>query len=234
MRLSLQSNPFVQIAETELHLFDDDQISWPVNSWHAQNRRHSDCSSHQPASACRGEVTPIYLYWQPCPQRVHSCNPGMQLIVLLRNPIARAYSHWAMERERERDTLSFSAAIRAEEERLAEYPNGQHRVYSYAARGRYHEQLQRWLQFFPKDQMLIKHSEDFFEHPHDILKAISHFLRVPFHPPTKTPHARPGIYSEPISRSDWEYLYGKLAADIEELEKLLGWNCSAWKTPWFS
>ncbi len=232
LRACLASNPLIQIADTELHFFDDEQVSWPVNDWSHYNRRHSERSFHQLAPACRGEITPIYLYWQSCPQRVYSYNPGMQLVIILRNPIARAYSHWCMERSRKKDSLTFAAAIRAEDERLAEHPNGQHRVYSYAARGRYHEQLQRWLKLFPRDQMLIARSEDFFHRPEKILMQVSRFLRVPFHLPPKMPHEMAGVYSEPMSRPDWDYLYSKLATDIEDLEKLLGWDCVEWKTPW--
>ena len=53
-----------------------------------------------------GEATPISLYWDPAAERIWRYNSAMRLIVILRNPIERAYSHWAMEHRRGNDPLS--------------------------------------------------------------------------------------------------------------------------------
>ena len=50
-------------------------------------------------SRVTGSVTPIYTYWRPAMERIHSYHPGIKLIVLLRNPMDRAFSHWNMERD---------------------------------------------------------------------------------------------------------------------------------------
>ena len=47
-----------------------------------------------------GEATPISLYWDPAPERIWRYNSAMRLLVILRNPIEQAYSHWAMEHRR--------------------------------------------------------------------------------------------------------------------------------------
>jgi len=82
-----------------------------------------------------GDATPIYMYWEPAPQRMRRYNPAMKLIMLLRNPVTRAYSHWNMERERQRDRLPFEQAVRTEEDRCRKALPLQHRSYSYVDRG---------------------------------------------------------------------------------------------------
>lgn len=64
-----------------------------------------------------GETTPLYMYWYTAPRRNWEYNSNMKLILILRNPIERAYSHWNMQRDRGYDTLPFHKAIQSEEKR---------------------------------------------------------------------------------------------------------------------
>ena len=75
----------------------------------------------------------------------------MKLILILRNPIERAYSHWNMQRDRGYDTLSFHEAIHAEEKRRLKSLPWQNRRYSYLDRGYFSEQIRRLRSFFPKE-----------------------------------------------------------------------------------
>src|SRR5437764_11219451 len=54
-----------------------------------------------------GTCTPVYTYWKPAMQRIHDYNPSIKLIILLRNPIDRAFSHWNMQLDRKLDSLNF-------------------------------------------------------------------------------------------------------------------------------
>ena len=72
----------------------------------------------------------------------------MRLIVILRNPIERAYSHWAMEHRRGNDPLPFNLALEQEDARCREALPLQHRVFSYVDRGFYSAQLRRLWRFF--------------------------------------------------------------------------------------
>ena len=65
-----------------------------------------------------GSVTPIYTYWKPAMERIRDYHPGIKLIVLLRNPIDRAFSHWNMYRERKQEDLGFLEAIAEEPNRM--------------------------------------------------------------------------------------------------------------------
>lgn len=137
-----------------------------------------------------GEATPYYLFHPYAARRTASLLPRVKLIVLLRNPVDRAYSHYqhqvARARKEGQETLAFEDAIEAEEERLRgetnkmlqheRYSSPRHRHYSYLARGVYVDQLLMWSRFFDKDQMLVLKSEDLFSNPEHSLKATLGFL----------------------------------------------------------
>ena len=84
----------------------------------------------------------------------------MRLIVILRNPIERAYSHWAMEHQRGDDPLPFALALEQEEARCREALPFQHRVFSYVDRGFYSAQLRRLWRFFGREQVLVLTQEE--------------------------------------------------------------------------
>lgn len=141
-------------------------------------------------SAITGEATPYYLYHPLAPKRLHMAFPNAKLIMLLRDPVSRAYSHYQHNREvPEREPLSFEEAIRCEEERLAgelehilrdpQYVSEVHQHYSYQSRGIYIDQLKRWEEFFPREQMLILKSEDFFKNIEQVTQQVFSFLEVP-------------------------------------------------------
>lgn len=224
----------------ELHFFDDENQNWEApdldryhsDVYHHDNPVHTHLP-HQSVSDIKicGEVTPIYMYWLPSIERIYYYNPSIKLIALLRNPMARAYSHWAMEIARGNETEAFATAIRAEANRCLRAAPLQHRIYSYIDRGRYHQQIMRLLRFFPWQQIMILRSEEFFAHPIETLQRIQTFLGIAQHTPARVEHERKGSYTDPMSLDDWTYIYRELEGEISGLEKLLGWDCSEWRVP---
>jgi hypothetical protein len=136
-----------------------------------------------------GEASPYYLFHPHVPARVAEHLPRVKLIVLLRDPVQRAYSHYQHEVARGFETLSFEEAIEAEPARLAGeterlaaeplYNSFAHQHHSYLARGRYHEQLERWRARFPDDQLLVLSSERFFREPEGTFRRVLDFLELP-------------------------------------------------------
>jgi hypothetical protein len=124
-----------------------------------------------------GEASPYYLFHPEVPARVAKLLPTVKLIVLLRNPIERAYSNYQHSVSLGIEKRSFAEAIQPELNGQ-KYPVGSiaHREQSYLARGLYAEQLERWLKIFPRRQLLILKSETFFQNPPETLNAISEFL----------------------------------------------------------
>jgi len=242
LRAYLRSHPEIDMPVNEVHYFDDESQDWncPYPLYY-----HNCFESLKPSTNLgtafsdlksrlikRGEVTPYYIYWEPCAERIYSYNPRMKIIILLRDPMARAYSHWQMEVSKSREHLPFSECIRAERGRLTKYPPFyQHRVCSYIDRGRYYKQIKRFLEYFDKRQVLILKSEDFFQYPLIALGRICDFIGISPYAGVEIIHQRQGLYKNPIHSSDWQFVYEQLACQIESLECLLGWDCSSWKIP---
>jgi len=137
-----------------------------------------------------GEGSPHYMFHPRVPSLVVEHFPDIKLLVVLRNPPDRAYSHYQMIRRRGgHERLSFEEAIDAEGERLegeeqrmeadANYQSKAHRRFSYLARGIYVDQLMRWAEFFPREQMLILESRELRTSPAAALGRVYEFLGLP-------------------------------------------------------
>ena len=132
------------------------------------------------------DATPYYLVHPLVPERAARLLPQVKLIAVLRNPVDRALSHYQHEIRGGRETLSFAEAIEKESERLAGeeerlrnepgYYSWNHHRYSYLRRGLYLEQLRRWLQHFPRSQLLVLQSEQLFREPAATMAAVHSFL----------------------------------------------------------
>ncbi|MCU1429181.1 MAG: sulfotransferase family protein [Actinomycetia bacterium] len=121
-----------------------------------------------------GEATPYYLHHPRVPERVRETVPDVRLVVLLRDPVERAFSHYRLLVRRTKENRSF-AQIVDEELTMIERTGGlvaddadnrrTKREYAIVDRGRYAEQLERWLAVFPRDQLLVLRSEVLFGDP---------------------------------------------------------------------
>jgi len=136
------------------------------------------------------DSSPYYLFHPAVPTRMRALLPDAKLIVLLRDPVRRAYSHYWHERDKGREKLEFEAAIAAEAGRLGDAQQRladgtlersfAHQHFSYLARGRYAEQLEAWFSVFPRGQFLILKFEDLAREPLAALNETLHFLGLPF------------------------------------------------------
>jgi len=119
------------------------------------------------------------MYWELVPERLHAHNPDMKLIVVLRNPVERAYSaYWyALQMGRE-DKKTFEDAIFAEEERLKTGEDFHLRYHSYLRRGLYGRQLERLLKFFDLGQVRIVMFEDLKTKPAGVVADLFGFFAL--------------------------------------------------------
>ena len=104
----------------------------------------------------RGEVCPEYMFFKETPQRMREVVSDPRFVFIFREPIDRAYSHYRMTKRRGYEDLGFRQALEAEEERL----KGPQRFFamthfSYMARGRYAEQVERFQRTFPDSPCLF-------------------------------------------------------------------------------
>jgi hypothetical protein len=223
------AHPEISAAgQKEVHFFDNESHFADGKPDYSQYHRWFN-----PARAHRvlGEATPIYMYWNEAPRRIWEYNPKMKLILLLRDPIERAYSHWNMERIRNADTLSFWDAITNEKERCLEALPLQHRVYSYVSRGLYTEQLQRIWAYFPRDRVLCLKSDSLQDGLDETLARVCEFLQVSQFKgvAARTAHSLP--YESRLTGRERDYLRRIFASDVEKLQQELNWDCSDWLLP---
>lgn len=138
-----------------------------------------------------GEASPSYFFHPYAPGRIARTLPDVKLILVLRNPVERAYSHYNHIRRLDREPLSFEEALAAEEGRIAEdcrrlaedegYKADARRDYSYVARGFYAEQLKHWLEFFPRERLLVVQSEEFYSDTPKVYGEILSYLGLEPH-----------------------------------------------------
>jgi hypothetical protein len=136
-----------------------------------------------------GEASPYYIFHPHAAKRVKEMLPRVKLIALLRNPVDRAFSNHWLKVDSGQEKLSFRDAVFAEQERTAgekekmladeDYQSINYPRFSYLARGIYVDQLQHWMQFFPREQFLILRSEDMFVDPAAVVAQTLAFLGVP-------------------------------------------------------
>jgi hypothetical protein len=178
-----------------------------------------------------GEASPSYVFHPLAPQRVQEVVPDARLIVLVRNPVDRALSQYNHEAALGREPLPFEEALDAEEERLRgeqermaadpRYFSRDWWSHTYQARGRYAEQLERWLAVFPREQLLILPTDDLGSDPAQAHAQVLEFLGAS---PQRL-DSYPRVYEreyEPMKPQTRERLAAEFEAPNRRLYELLG------------
>ena len=155
----------------ELHFFDFDENFIRGIDWFAEH--------FAPAGPAQtvGQTSPLYLYDERVPSRLANALPHARLIFLLRDPVARAYSHYWHQVKKGTERLPFMEALAMEEKRLQGGYDAR-RQYSYVDRGRYAQQLARFARLFPRSQMLVLGTEALGARPLETLARCFDFLGV--------------------------------------------------------
>lgn len=207
--------------EKEVHFFDDEAQDWASPDYAAYHAGFAPFDGRP-----RGEATPIYLYWRGSLDRIAAYNPAIKLIVVLRDPVERAWSHWKMEYARGAETRPFAWCVREGRARLFDaQPWGFHREFSYVERGLYGEQLAHALTLFPRKQLLVLRAEDLRADPGAALGAVRAFLGLPAGaaPRPRDVHVgREMDYGGELTPADVAHLRRVYARDQARLAELTG------------
>lgn len=220
----LRLHPDVEMPDKikELHFFDRPQNFSKGNNFYLPYFSNADPTKKW------GECTPIYCYWEGVIPDIFRYNPDTKLILILRNPIHRAFSHWNMELTHKREHLSFYEALTEEKIRLSDMPHKQHRVYSYLDRGHYVSQIQNIFAHFNKESLLVLKMEEFIDSPQNELDKISDFLGIPQFKTNIKIKEYSGLYENQMTEKEADFLLAYFYKEICTLEKLLDWDCSDW------
>lgn len=185
------------------------------------------------------EASPYYIFDDQAPGRIAQHLPDAKMLLLVRDPVRRAYSHYEHSRALGQEKLSFRDALDAEANRLDRGRRlGQRatqrslRQHSYVARGRYADQLEHWGRFVPLERVKVVRSEDLFDRTGQVLDGICRFLGLAeFTPPTfarENHHAtkRPSELTADLRMR----LHREFVPHNERLRDMMGW-AEAWPAP---
>jgi len=177
-----------------------------------------------------GDATPYYLFHPLAASRCHDLLPNARIVIMLRDPVDRAYSHYHHQVRHGHEFLSFEQAIEAESSRLDGklerfkadplYRSFDHQHFSYLTRGVYLPQLQSWRKVYASEQVLVLSSEQFFEDPAFEYRKVLKFLGLQewdlpayparhvgeYQPMSPAMRSRLVAYFAPHNRSLREYL----------------------------
>tara|TARA_B100000686_G_C16677301_1_gene909866 strand:+ start:39 stop:959 length:921 start_codon:yes stop_codon:yes gene_type:complete len=185
-----------------------------------------------------GEYTSTYMYNRNVPKRISKLLPNVKLIIILRNPVDKAYSTYSQQYSFNEFSSSFEDTIQAEFKRMelcklqpelySQNPNFDSNVITSIIRhGIYSEYLEIWTKFFPKNQILIIDSEELKNSTQETVNKVFDFLNVFQYKVDNLSKINVGKYS-PINKKSKENLSNFYKPYNEKLNNLLDtkfeWN----------
>jgi hypothetical protein len=227
MHRLLKQHPNVFMARPkELHFFDmrwDNGLDW-----------YREQFTPKPGHTALGEATPIYLYDGPARERMIETLPDVRLLILLRNPVDRAYSHYLHSIERGKEKLAtFEEALDAESKRLSRDTTAARRGYSYVDRGQFIEQLEVVEKAYGRDRLHVLLLEDLKNDRVGTLEAVFRFIGVDPAPAStveeKWANRQAKSTDEPMRPETRARLAEHFRPYNERLGEWLGRDLSHWK-----
>lgn len=203
----LSNSPEIALPwQKETHFFQDSSKFEKGEAWYFSNFKTLSSQTK-----ILGEVDPEYLYFPECDARIATFTSCQKFIVLLREPVARARSHYEMSRRRGYETLEFSDALHKERLRISQGDDFSRSHFSYLGRSLYARQISRMKRAFPLSDFLVLIFEDIFatqEGADEALDKICRFLGADRSLITVNFEERENAASQPRSVALRDFLYG--------------------------
>lgn len=180
LRTALGMHPQIQMTRRkELHFFDrhfQRGVEWYARQFHPG-----------PEHVQFGEATPCYLYDREARDNMAATLPAARLIVILRDPVTRAYSHYWHTRRKGWEDEPFEAALELEPQRISCPDVEQRSRYSYVDRGHYIDQLLSLERKHSRSLLHVVVLDDLRANHADTLGALFSFLGVDREPARAIP-----------------------------------------------
>ena len=222
-----------------IHYFDtnyDKGLAWYQSHFPLERVRRRRIAEGR--VALTGEASPYYMFHPDIPRRIAAAVPNAKVIVLVRDPVDRAYSHYLHEVRRGFEDESFERALDLEETRLAgeearlrqdpAYISFEHQHHSYVARGRYIDQLENMTKHIPREQILVISSEEMFRDAAATYQGVLDFLGLAPFLPDGFDAQNANVYKDPIDpavRARLEELFAEPNARLEAfVGRSFGWG----------
>ena len=212
----LSNHPQIIPSPVKELFYFDDYYTRPINwykSFFPTEKQKEKLERDLLARVITGEASPSYFFHPYAARRIKETLPQVKLILVLRDPIERAYSHYNHIKRLNRDPLSFEEALQKELERITPdieklakdefYKADQRRDYSYLTRGYYAKQLKEWYKYFPKEQLLVVQSEEFYRETPRVYNEIVEYLGL-------------NSYTLPVFEAKNALKYAKMAPETKE------------------
>jgi len=152
----------------ETHFFRDEERFSKGQNWYFQQFKDTSLRTK-----IFGEVDPEYMYFPECSERISSTCDAPKLIIVLREPISRALSHYRMSQRRGYETLTFHDALFEETSRLQNGDRFSKIHHSYIDRGLYAKQIEKIMYQLPKSRLLVLKFEDLYASQDSSVKALN-------------------------------------------------------------
>ncbi|CRL07929.1 CLUMA_CG021026, isoform A [Clunio marinus] len=182
----LNLHPRIQKAAGEVHFFDRDENYNKGLEWYRKKMPHS----------FRGQITieksPSYFVTPEVPERVRAMNSSIKLLLIVREPVTRAISDYTQLRSHAATSIlpSLTTSIQQQAsqttssisrtfEELSILPNGTvNMFYRPLVLSMYHQFILRWLEIFPREQLLLVNGDQLIEDPLSQIRRIEDFLGI--------------------------------------------------------
>ncbi len=122
-----------------------------------------------------GEISNSYLFSAVAAKNIHDEFPEMKIVMVLRNPVERVYSHYLANLRDGKTILSFRKEL---EKDAAKTEKGWAISHTYLEMGLYHDQVQRYLQLFPENQIRIYLYDDLKKDTPGLVRNLFAFLGI--------------------------------------------------------
>lgn len=159
----------------EAKFFEEQKIyDRGYNNWYKEN------FSEAKSSEIIGLINPELLFDKKSPKRIFkTVGSDVKLIVILRNPVDRAFSHYLMTKRRGLESLTFEDALINESNLDIKNNEFNRKHFSYIARGKYHNQIKNYLKYFNKKNILfLNYEKDILNNLDITIINIQKFLNI--------------------------------------------------------
>jgi hypothetical protein len=160
-----------------------------------------------------GEASPSYLCDDDAAMRIKAAVPDARIIISLRNPVQRAYSHYLMEFRQGRESRPFAEALEADAKREKK---GWGVSFQYLEQGLYTEQVKRYIDTFGSARVKVVLFEELTQNTAEVMRDVAVFLNID---PTKFPEA---VFAK--AHNPFEASRGKLSRFLLRSKPIRTWS----------
>lgn len=221
--VNLSKHPDISMVKEEIHYFENTKNYQKGLEWY---KSHFDYTKKM-----AGDKNHDVMYQSSCLQLLQEINPQVKIILFLRNPIERAYSHWKMIRDLFKGEESFEYAVMDEiknrwrENRISKITFRYH----FVQRGFYYEQIEEILKYFPKDNLYIAISEKIKDNMDEQYQKVFSFLNLPeYHTDFQEIFKSKSNNNVNKNSRIYKFLKDLYTKDVRNLEKFIGYKTDWW------